>query len=307
MTHTLFVYGTLLNGMGLWNDLVGSPFLGHGIVAGVLYDLGGFPGLQEGTGSVYGELYEISPEILNHLDEIEGYSPENPYSSLYLRKEISVQKFNEDFSVRAYSYFYNKSIENIRKIPSGDYRRDRLEQPHDLSEAQQWYIAYGSNMDSTRLMKRLNLDHIPSADKEVGYLEGYALRFNKAANNGTVYANIAYQGPGYRCPFVAYRLTQRHMETLDRYEGEPFHYVRVGLPFPKADGTYGMGHIYMAHVEKLVPDRNPAAEYLEHLRRGYQEHHFDPNDLDQCIHQCFQRPLFEDSCRVVRTWSLQRG
>lgn len=285
MTIKIFVYGTLLKKMGLSSYLMESLFLGHGIAAGVLYDLGGYPGLVEGTGAVYGELYEINENTLKLLDQIEGYSPENSSHSLYIRKEISVQSFTEGSFINAYSYFYNHSIAGYRMIACGDYRRDQLEQQaiRQRDEQGQWYIAYGSNMDSVRLKDRLCMDRIHQADIETGYLEGYALRFNKAANQGGVYANIAYQGLGHRCPFVAYRLAFHQIERLDQYEGEPLHYVRVGLPFPKGDGSMGIGHVYIAHVNQLVADQKPSADYWEYLRRGYQEHGFHPEDLDHFL------------------------
>ena len=271
----IFVYGTLLSGMPLSDALAKSDFIGHGKINGALYDLGHYPGLKNinGKGIVYGELYAVDQSTLDKLDQIEGYFPNRPDHSLYLRQQVGVRPFDGGSTIKAYSYFYRDRCRATRSITCGDYRRYRLEQ----SDGSQWYIAYGSNMSSARLRARLGHDRIGSV--EIGHLEGYALRFNKRAHGGGVYANLAYQGAGHRCPFVAYHLDLDDIHLLDAYEGEPNHYVRLGLPFPKADGRLGLGHVYIAAPERVIPDQTPDPNYLRHLRDGYAEHGFDPDAL----------------------------
>lgn len=271
-TINVFVYGTLLRGMIRSAVLAGGRFLGHGRLDGILYDLGSYPGLTQGAGFVYGELYTIDQNKLNELDRIEGYFPENTSSSLYERRRVVVRLFNDGSTVKAYSYFYLHDLKEALQIACGDYRRERLEQL-----TPQWYIAYGSNMNSARLRKRLGPDCIKAV--ETGYLEGYELRFNKKADNGGVYANLAYRGSGYQCPFAAYLISKNDIDRLDQYEGEPRHYIRLGLPFPRHDASVGFGHVYIADVDKLTPDRKPDPSYLQHLRRGYEEHGFDSSTL----------------------------
>jgi gamma-glutamylcyclotransferase (GGCT)/AIG2-like uncharacterized protein YtfP len=258
--------------MPLSDALAESAFMGHGKIDGALYDLGHYPGLRAGKRAVYGELYDVDQSTLDKLDQIEGYFPDDPDHSLYLRRQVRVRPFDGDPTIKAYSYFYRDRCWT-QPIACGDYRRYRLEQ----LDAPQWYVAYGSNMSSARLRRRLGHDAV--RDIETGYLEGYALRFNKRAYNGGVYANIVYRGPGCRCPFVAYHLDLEAINLLDGYEGEPDHYVRLGLPFPKADGRLGLGHVYVAAPERVIPDRTPDPDYLQHLLAGYEEHGFDPGAL----------------------------
>ena len=272
-TAVIFVYGTLLSGMALSEALVGATFLGHGRADGVLYDLGCYPGLQAGMDAVYGELYAVDRARLARLDRIEGFDPHDWVGSLYLRRPVDVRPLDGGPLVAAHGYFYRAQARLTRPIPCGDYRRYRLEQ----SNGPQWYIAYGSNMSSARLRARLGHDRIGPV--ETGHLEGYALRFNKQAGDGGVYANLTYQGTGHHCPFVAYRLDLDDIYLLDAYEGEPDHYVRLGLPFPKADGHLGLGHVYVAAPERVIPDQTPDPNYLRHLRDGYAEHGFDPDAL----------------------------
>ncbi|MCX7881775.1 MAG: gamma-glutamylcyclotransferase [Brevinematales bacterium] len=88
----LFVYGTLRRGKKEHSLLANSPFVASGYVEGTLYDLGvGFPalGLDEVQGRVYGEVYEVSEDLLQTLDHYEGCSPENEEESLYIRQEIT--------------------------------------------------------------------------------------------------------------------------------------------------------------------------------------------------------------------------
>jgi gamma-glutamylcyclotransferase (GGCT)/AIG2-like uncharacterized protein YtfP len=74
-SRTVFVYGTLRRGGS--NDIhrFGPPaprFRGTGRIAGVLYDLGPYPGvLLGGEGRVVGEVYEVMPEVERALDVLE--------------------------------------------------------------------------------------------------------------------------------------------------------------------------------------------------------------------------------------------
>ncbi len=267
----LFVYGTLLKAMGLSGVLAGSRFRGHGFIKAVLYDLGAYPAVGEGIGSVYGELYEINGEKLRELDRIEGFYPDNGPHSLYLRKETDVRLLNDGSHERAYTYFYNRDLNEYHPVICGDYRRYILENSSD----RQWYVAYGSNMSSERLMERIG----EAYKIRSGYMEGYRLMFNKKADGGGVYANIAYIGPGFRCPFAAYLISKKHLYRLDRYEGEPSHYVRIGIGFSDLTGESGIGHIYVANPDRLTHNQKPSDEYLKHIHIGYEEQGFDSGAL----------------------------
>jgi len=74
-TTTIFVYGTLLRGERNHSKLSGARFLGEvATSAGFeLRDLESFPGMVKGTGSVQGELYVVSQEVLPVLDALEGH------------------------------------------------------------------------------------------------------------------------------------------------------------------------------------------------------------------------------------------
>ncbi len=77
----MFVYGTLRRGED--NDinlLTPTPhFVGAGSVGGVMYHLGGYPGVVLNNSLEYnivGEVYAITPELEKVLDEIEMIYPQ---------------------------------------------------------------------------------------------------------------------------------------------------------------------------------------------------------------------------------------
>ena len=269
----VFVYGTLLKGMSRYEILADSHFIGHATTKGVLYDLGAFPAIRQGNSVVYGELYEVSEEKLGILDGIEGYSPEDEHHSLYVRKEVNVKLLSDGSQEKAFAYFYNRDLEDHKIIDCGDYRKYRLEASSDT----QWYIAYGSNMSSERLKARIGKSH----EIKTGYLEGYKLMFNKKADKRGSYANLAYIGPGCRCPFAAYSISTEQLYKLDKYEGEPSHYVRIGLQFSAEKGESYIGHVYIANPDKLTENQNPSSDYLKYIYKGYEEHGFDRGGLQK--------------------------
>ena len=98
-------------------------YAGRGSITAALFDLGLYPAAVPSTeGRVWGEVYEITdpPTVLRALDEIEGYRPDDPDRSLYVRAEVEVV-IAEDAPVRAWVYFYNAPLGQAPRIPSGDY------------------------------------------------------------------------------------------------------------------------------------------------------------------------------------------
>ncbi|MDM8541276.1 gamma-glutamylcyclotransferase family protein [Desulfococcaceae bacterium HSG9] len=141
-----------------------------------------------------------------------------------------------------------------------------------LRSDKQWVMAYGSNMNSARLVQRIGQ---PDALRK-GYVEGFRLVFNKKAQKTqTAYANIAFSGDNVKCPAVAYRITSHQLNLLDQYEGTPDHYLRISLPFRAIDGNNTIVQAYIAHPDQLVEEQKPEPEYLEHIQKGYEEYGFD--------------------------------
>ncbi|MBF0266559.1 MAG: gamma-glutamylcyclotransferase [Gammaproteobacteria bacterium] len=272
----IFIYGTLLKGMSRNHVLEQSEFVGYAITRGLIYDLGSYPALTAGDNTVCGELYEVTDEVLATLDNIEGYYEAEPENSLYIREEISISSLNDGQEYTALTYRYPHEIEQERLINQVDYRSYLLSlEDNGQEETLHWYIAYGSNMSSQRLIDRVGAVE----DTFKGYLQGYQLVFNKAAQNGSVYANIKYTGQG-QCPFVAYQLTAEQFDSLDGFEGEPNHYLRTSIEVFAENNNQGhLAYIYLAHPGKIVPEGKPAENYLEYIIDGYKKHGFNTHDI----------------------------
>ncbi|MCB1777320.1 MAG: gamma-glutamylcyclotransferase [Candidatus Competibacteraceae bacterium] len=267
----IFVYGTLLKGMARSNVLNACHYLGPGLIGARLYDLGQYPGIKDGDGFVVGEAYEINQQTLNRLDEIEGYHPKHHRESLFIRKTYEVCLMNGE-QVDCYVYSYNDRVNPRDWILHGDYRRHLLER----TAHEQWLIAYGSNMSSVRIAERVG--EVKECRK--GYLNGYQLAFNKKAyQHDSARANIRYDGKS-RCPAVAWKLSYEQLEMLDMFEGVPHQYVRAALPLMTNTGAL-LAQGYIAHPDVLISELNVENTYMEHIRKGYEEHGFDVDMIRQ--------------------------
>jgi gamma-glutamylcyclotransferase (GGCT)/AIG2-like uncharacterized protein YtfP len=122
----IFVYGTLMAGFDRRRRAgidTRMRFMGRGWIAAALYDLGLFPAaIPAPDGRVAGELYEVTddPSVLVMLDEIEGYRPNDPDTSLYTRAQAAVTLENGSVET-AWVYYYNAPLGRGERIESGDY------------------------------------------------------------------------------------------------------------------------------------------------------------------------------------------
>lgn len=121
----LFVYGTLLQSLDnpmsrfLKNH---SEFLGKGFINGKIYDVGAYPAAilsDLKTDKIYGTVLKITDaeKTFEVLDTYEGLEDSPP---LYLKKSISVHLENKS-CVKAWVYIYNRSVNHLKQISSGDY------------------------------------------------------------------------------------------------------------------------------------------------------------------------------------------
>lgn len=102
--HVIYVYGTLRPGA---NEIVEAP--------GTMYSLDGFPGIKLGhtDGTFKCERVEVSDKVLERLDRYEGYSPDSPETSLFVRVPF------RDGEI----YEYNGAIDLCSPVPHGDWLR----------------------------------------------------------------------------------------------------------------------------------------------------------------------------------------
>jgi len=122
----VFFYGTLMAGFdrrrkaGIDDRLA---YIGRGSIQAALFDLGLYPAAVPAPDrQVWGEVYEVTDAetVLPALDTIEGFSPLQPDTSLYLRTRVDVT-LPDGAKGQAWVYFYNAPLGRARRIPSGDY------------------------------------------------------------------------------------------------------------------------------------------------------------------------------------------
>jgi len=285
----LFAYGTLLAGMRLHEMLAGAHFLGPAIIRGKLLDLGDYAGLVEGDAVVTGEIYEIDHTLQERLDQVEGFHPYDPAGSLYLRKDVGARRFADGTTVGVAAYFFSRATEREHQITCGDFRRYETEK----NGAEVRVIAYGSNLSTERLAKRLERFGPERATQRIatvlpGYLEGFRLTFNKKRHEGgPPYANIEFAGEGTKCPAVVWSLTPEEIVVIDQKEGTTgkngsTHYYRIGMPCIAADERI-VAHAYVANPDWIQEPALPSPEYLDHLRTGYREHGLNRHHLEDAL------------------------
>jgi gamma-glutamylcyclotransferase (GGCT)/AIG2-like uncharacterized protein YtfP len=121
-----FFYGTLMTGFdrrrraGIENRMT---CVGRGWIQAALFDLGIYPAaIPSAEGRVWGEVYRLDDpaHVLPILDDIEGYTPDDPDHSLYIRGRVPVT-LDDGRRVDAWVYFYNAPLGQAQQIPSGDY------------------------------------------------------------------------------------------------------------------------------------------------------------------------------------------
>lgn len=122
MTVPLAVYGSLRSGLALpYQPSTLDPLLAERmscLIPGRLVDLGSYPGLVRGWGQVVGDLCQLPDEAsLALFDDYEGFDPDRPETSQYLRIMIRIIEPN----VEAWTYLYNRAWTPDMLVASGDW------------------------------------------------------------------------------------------------------------------------------------------------------------------------------------------
>jgi gamma-glutamylcyclotransferase (GGCT)/AIG2-like uncharacterized protein YtfP len=126
MTDLVFFYGTLMTGFKrAGRSRIDSKLapVGRGWMAATLFDLGIYPAAIPASDSrVWGETHRMLDRdaVLAALDEIEGFRPSQPDTSLYTRVETPIT-FEDGHVEVAWAYFYNAPLGQAQRIESGDY------------------------------------------------------------------------------------------------------------------------------------------------------------------------------------------
>jgi gamma-glutamylcyclotransferase (GGCT)/AIG2-like uncharacterized protein YtfP len=121
-----FFYGTLMTGFDRRRRLGMDARMsrrGRAWIRAALFDLGLYPAAVPASDSkVWGEVFQFedAPAVLAALDEIEGFRPGDPDTSLYVRRRVPVY-LDDGTSAEAWAYFYNAPLGHAPRIESGDY------------------------------------------------------------------------------------------------------------------------------------------------------------------------------------------
>lgn len=130
----VFVYGTLRAGeindiseAAARHDIAEPTLIGTATVRGRLFDFGAYPGLvlDEAGSPVRGDVYEIAPDLVAVLDEIEEVYP--GVEGLFVAREVMVEV--DGAAMACLLYPVTKSaVKGLPEIRSGDWvvhRRSR--------------------------------------------------------------------------------------------------------------------------------------------------------------------------------------
>lgn len=133
----LFVYGTLREDAGheMFRVLAqNASLLSDATVRGSLYSLGEYPALvadEEVRSTVHGEVYQLDDRSLDRtlalLDDYEGLAPSDPEPHEY-RRELVWATLPNGRRIRAWAYVFNRPVDGLARIESGDFaewRRSR--------------------------------------------------------------------------------------------------------------------------------------------------------------------------------------
>lgn len=125
----LFVYGTLRKGhvhpMPVWLEQQ-AQWLGQAWFQGQLFKVADYPGAIDSAnpadrvlGDVY-ELHDFEPCIAR-LDDYEECGPSQALPHLYRREIRDVQRVGAAERMSAWIYIYNRSVDTLERIGSGDF------------------------------------------------------------------------------------------------------------------------------------------------------------------------------------------
>ena len=101
----VFTYGTLMKGERNHYLLLDEDFVSDATCKGFkIFNLGTYPGIVAGNGTICGELYSVDDETLKRLDSLEEEG------ALYIRNKIVINTPQQEFE--AFVYIYNLNIPN---------------------------------------------------------------------------------------------------------------------------------------------------------------------------------------------------
>ena len=105
----------------------GMELVGRATVRGLLYDLGAFPGVVEGDGTVRGVVLRVPSAAWAQLDRYEACpGPSHPDGLFHRVKTHATMEDGQD--VECWLYIYARDVSGFDMIPSGRWEpKSKLE------------------------------------------------------------------------------------------------------------------------------------------------------------------------------------
>lgn len=143
----------------------------------------------------------------------------------------------------------------------------------------QLYIAYGSNINLEQMAYRCPHSKVVGTSE----IKGYELEFRSVATivpkeNASV-------------PVLIWKLDDRDLPTLNRYEGWPRLYRQEKMPF-EMDGKSYEGMAYLMNRGTISP---PSPQYYNTILQGYRENGLDESYLETALeNSIYHKQLMEE-------------
>ncbi len=67
---------------------------------------------------------------------------------------------------------------------------------------------------------------------------------------------------------IIVELDDDDLETMDRYEGHPYHYERKKIDLFYENASQVSAYVYIAHPQYIIEGKIPTSEYLGYFSRG---------------------------------------
>jgi gamma-glutamylcyclotransferase (GGCT)/AIG2-like uncharacterized protein YtfP len=134
------------------------------------------------------------------------------------------------------------------------------------------YFAYGSNLATSVMTERIPSACRPAAAR----LDGYRLWFPLPSRRWGGHAAGIEVSPGSAVWGVVWRMAERELPILDRYEAN---YHRIDVR-PVADGEPIGAVSYVVRPDRRTDQGRPVSAYLAHMVQGAREHRLPAEWID---------------------------
>jgi gamma-glutamylcyclotransferase (GGCT)/AIG2-like uncharacterized protein YtfP len=125
MSDYLFAYGTLIPGCEpeAMNVVCSHmELIGAATIRGILYDLGTYPGVVEGDGTVHGVVLRVPPDAWAAMDAYEGCPIPGGDDGLF-KRIMSRATLSTGEELDCSLYVYARNVGAHRVVTSGDWRK----------------------------------------------------------------------------------------------------------------------------------------------------------------------------------------